>query len=1158
MSVQVYGPDGKLRSDLAFSTSLENRFFNGVAPPDTVELQVSINGSTFSADPALSDWGDGAWTIPNPKYQSDGMALLNGANRIEIRSLLPSGSVTPACSVVARLVDDAGLGVVALPPTNISVERQDRDVVICAEPGNDGSDSYSNTTPQYFKGVNVYASAYAGGGGEGYYRLNISTVEDPTETTETSQFATMTVDVVADSDAEGVHVADPMYFRMLGRQEDADDTILQLDYNQKFEIPETAQKLQVSTTISTLRGVSLYKFTHNRGGGINGINVSSLQSVPLDDPLYYVVTAIYYDPVLMIEYESTFSEEVVGRPLRVTTAMTSIPTVNRQEIVRSFVSNVFRTNPQVKVEAGSVLRDTVIDPFASQSERLRFIFDFFQRARTPTLLLQIDDPANSGASLPVAASQYKQALQQALYLGSAASVQTVIDNAFDAMANNFGLTRKGGTRAVGEITFYTLTRPTSTINLPLGTQVTGGGVTFAVTRSTSINVNRLASFYDPISGRYQVTVPVRAVQPGALGNVAPGQVTTVATTIGGSIRCVNTGSMTGGRGRESNYHLAQRVSNRLASVDSGTARGYLQTAADTPGVQRANVVDAGDPLMYRDIYEGVHKGGKVDVWVQGTNLATLTDSFAFSFEIGADIQFEPVGNPNDYLFRAVDPSLSSASPIVEMLDYPDSGYLFQNVTTGEVFNLAAVAYPTYDTIQLSTEVAQPSVTLTDVCLGSYRKRTASSFTLPRQPVASITDVSGTVSGTLPASSYYLNHPDAPLGIGRSSLASDSLQVVPVTNSDGTLTPSGNLIDVVGESHVLVGSYPEYLNYLGANYLSIVVTSADGTTTYRGPDDPSGDPDYTLDLGSSTTAVSLTRTTTGDIPSGTTVLVSYSHDENFSVTYQTNLIVSNCQDAVNANKHATADVLVKDAVPIPLDIDATVILIPGRQSNDVDNSLRTNLSNFFTHMTLSDPVRQSDVVDIIEGTVGVSYVVLPLSKMVPQDGASILREEVSTDLASESVVVSHFSTNSAIVYLLRNSLAYATVDGGGSVGDFVGVFQDDVELALLTGDDNLSSLGVSPGRAFIIGDEGLSIEGISDDATLTAAGYVTATSKQERRRELTANTVMISTDLGSSPSSYTYAATYVVGDGKGAKNVDPGKAQYCTLGTLTLTYDSDSA
>jgi hypothetical protein len=388
------------------------------------------------------------------------------------------------------------------------------------------------------------------------------------------------------------------------------------------------------------------------------------------------------------------------------------------------------------------------------------------------------------------------------------------------------------------------------------------------------------------------------------------------------------------------------------------------------------------------------------------------------------------------------------------------------------------------------------------------------------------------------------------------LAGDYLQVVPYIDSSGNLLPSGSLIAVSDESHVLVGSYPEFLNKLGGIYFSLVVTSTDGLTTYRGPDDPSGDPDYTVTLGTNTTAVSLTRTSTGSIPSGTSVLVSYSHDENFSISYASNQIISQTQLEVDAHKHATADVLVKEAVPLPVDIEATLVLVQGRQPSEVDTTLRTNLANFFNNLRLGDPVRQSDIIDVMEQSDGVSYVVVPLPKLAPSANALIVREEVDTDIASESSLLSTLSTNTAVTYILNNPLVYATANGGGAEGVFKAVFQDDVELKLLAGTSTVESLGTAAGNAYIVGFAGVSIAGFSDDSTLSAAGYVTADAILKRRKELTANHILVSLSPGNSPSSHKYACTYGTVSEAGAKNFDPGEAQFCSGGVFTFTYDED--
>lgn len=1141
VTVTITGPDGVARDVLAYSTTVPRQILRGICPEDTVDFQVSVNGSGFSSDPALALWGGGTFTVPNPVYEPDGLVLLSGVNTIELRAISIAGTVSGTASAALTLVDDAVV-VIATAPTNVRVTQKNAAVLIEAEPGETLG----------FMGMDFYASTSSGGGATGYTRVNLNPVSSGTAQQEVSEFGEVSLDATVAVDGNDVPLADPQYFRVLARQENENRDLLQSDLDTRFVVPETTRHIRMNATISSVRTFTVYSFEHGRSNGPASdpptIRVGAFSALPASQPLYYVVTARYYNAETNLEFISAFSQEVVAKPLTVTNAIGSFPVVSRQTMLEDFIAGVFRSNPQIKVDPGSTLRDTVIDPFTSSAERLRFIMDFLYRSRTPALLLQIDDPQATGLSLPVSQSAYKQALKTAFFLDSDAAVQALVDSAFAAYAGNFGVTRRAGLQAQGEVTFFTTRRPTFSLNVPIGTVVSGGGFQFTTTRAASIDFARLASFYDPVSGKYRVTVPVRAVNAGAAGNLGTGQIRQIVTPLAGGLSVTNSAPMFGGSGTESNLALIERAQSRLASVDTGTVRGYTQTAADTPGVVKANVIAAGDELMLRDMdATGAHLGGKVDVWVQGdSNIATITDTFAFTYEISRDMQFEVVGDPANLTFTAVDSDLSATNPIVEMLDYPLAGYEFKNITTGEVFDLAGVSITSYNVIQLDTGIAQPTVSLTDVVLGSYRLRAGNKFVLPRQPVTNITSVTGTVSGTLATTDYGLYHPNSPLAYGRSVLAGDYLQI--------DAGPSGSAVSVTGESHVLVGQYPEYLNNLGVNYFTVRVFSADGLTEYNGPGSVS--PDFTITDGSQTEAVSITRVETGQISSGATVLVSYEHDENFTVTYTTNLIVPLTQNAIDASKHATADVLVKEAVPAPIDLSATVILQRGRDPVTVDVALRTNLENFFASVRLDDPVRQSDLISVIEQTTGVSYVVVPLTKMVRSEGSMVVWDEISTDTATESVVLSSLSTNAASVYILTNALTAATVDGGGVGGEYRGVFQNEQALGLLDAAASLATLGLAPNRAYIVGAEGRVIVGYSDDATLIAQGYVTESAISNRRLALTANRLLVSLPVGQSPMDFAYAAIYTVGVDTGAKDIDPGAAQYVTLGALTLTYDED--
>ena len=104
----------------------------------------------------------------------------------------------------------------------------------------------------------------------------------------------------------------------------------------------------------------------------------------------------------------------------------------------------------------------------------------------------------------------------------------------------------------------------------------------------------------------------------------------------------------------------------------------------------------------------------------------------------------------------------------------------------------------------------------------------------------------------------------------------------------------------------------------------------------------------------------------------------------------------------------------------------------------------------------------------------------------------------------------------------------------------------------------TALGLVAGRAYIVGADGHLIQGLTDDTTLTAAGYTTDETREARLKALTANRVIISLASADSPTEHDYTVTYIVGTDTGVKNIDPSKAEFLSIGDLTFTYDEDSS
>jgi len=1156
---QFLGPDGVLRTNYILSTTSSQQFFTGTIPSDSADVQVSIRGGAFSSNPDYITFEGTSFTIPNPSAYPDGLQLLTGENVIKVKCILTNGSVTQEATLTANLSVEADIAALVDAPTGIYLERFNSTVVITVR----GIENNDNVAGYHF-----YASPQPGGGNVGYFRINPSLVISGSVVEQEIALASLSVDATIELDAEGYHAADPLFFRLTGKQEDGDEVLLATNFDEVLEVPETTDKVRITTTITTVDQTREYTFEHDRQATLESTYPafphSDLSTVPESDPLYYVATAVYL--INGEEYESFFSPEVLGAPLRIVPAVGAFPQVSRQELVRSTVLSVYRSQPQVRVDPGSALRDTFIDPFTTEADRIRFIIDFLHNAQSFVTLLLIDDPTLSGESIPVAQSSYKTALREAFHLTTDAEVQTIIDNAFEKLASNNGVVRDNGKRARGEVTFYVTNQPTTSITKSIGTVVTGG-VSFRTTSTGLITTGGTGRGYDPSTGRYYGRAFIQADAAGSAGNVSAGQIRVIANNTL-NVQVTNESATFGGTDRESNAVLALRAMRVLSSVDSGTLQGYVNNATSTAGVAQASVIDSGHALMMRDRNEaGRHVGGKVDIYLRGTSNAKVTDNFAFSFNTRQHWQFEPVGDLADLRFRAIDPALSADNPLIEMLNLPSIDRVFENVTKSIIFDLTGVTYVAYNEVQLDSTYNDPTVhSITDEFRGAYRYRTSDRFVLTRQPAVSITRLEGEQTGILLSTLYDLFRASDPLELGRSTNAGDYVKVTePIAG--GATVPSSTPIVVSGEEHTMLDGI-EYLDNLGANFLTVRVWNSDRTVEYDGPLASAITQDFTFIDGDETTPLGLLLTSTSTIAEGQTVLVDYSHDENFTVEYLSNAVVRVVQDKIDNNSHIQADVLAKWAIPIPVDIGGTVVLRPNSNSGTVDSSIRTALARLFGSFTLGMPVRQSDIIRVIDAVTDVDYVVTPLTKMTRGDSALIVREAVPTDTDSDSTLIPAWSTATVSTYLIGTNIALdsATTDAGGPLNEFRGVFQDEIRLTHHETPPNINGfpLRVSAGAAFIIGADGLVIPGVSDDTTI-AIDFVLPTNPDEKaaeilrlRKVLTANRALVTFtpggDIEDTPTLHDYAITYIVDGDTGVKNIDPGPIEYLTVGNLNFVYD----
>lgn len=1135
---QIYQRSGSgLTSALVFTTNRETITLTGTVTPDTAAVQIAVNGGAWVTDPTLIKLALNTFTVPNPDNFPTGFLLELGVNTILLRTVDIVGGVSVSSSATIVRVEASVLSGADIP-SGVRVERRrDRVDILAGIPVQDPQD------PLLFRGFNIWASSTPGGQ-SGYFKVNDAPVT--TASTKTTE------DVFQDTSFLALwDNTNRTFLRVRVTEEDEFGTTLAERLNQQVDVSMFIASSRFQATFESYRRDQFAVFTHNRSGGLNIINTDQFTAVAATDPLYYVVSAVYFSTLTNTEIETPFSQEVLGQPLLIDTSILDLPPHTRSGIVTDYIQMITRVNAEISLIPGSTTRDVSIDPFASEAERLWFILDFVHRSGSFLTLIQIDDVNADGISDPVAGSTYKQAIKAALGFTSDVSVQNLIDQQFDKLAGNMGQSRLAGRASVGSVVFYTATRPTVDGIIPAGTIVstdadptTGApawsyriGGSFILPAATS------SAFYNFDTKQYEITAEVVATRIGAAGNRPAGAIKNVTGLSG--FQVTNRVSMVFGTDIELNGELANRALLTPTSVDTGTEGGYATTVASTVGIVKALVVKSGDPLMMRD-YDDVrrkHIGGKVDIWVQGLRERQVTEQFAFAFErvLGTRVEIVDV---TSLIFRVLDDRVTVSTPIIEILNSPLNGLGVRNVTLGQDYDLTGVLILNFETFQINTGIPQPVTHIDDVVQADYRFRVVNHFDFNFQPVVRVISVAGEIAGALdPATNYQLYRTDDPLLNGASPLAQDYLKVVQYDN-----IPSGIQISVNNETHILVGFIQEPLLSIGINTPTIRVFSEDRSIEYKGP--TLADADFSIVFGTPTTPVRIQRTATSLIANGQTVSVDYVHDENYTVVYVINDLLQELQQIIAKRRHTTADVLVKQAIENYFNIETTVQLRRGATKDNVDPLLRTNVSVVSNQKLIGQGIAQSNVGAAINDTLGVDYNVLPMARMAFQDGALKLREQI----LSTAIRIPSLDLGGNEVYIFSDALEYPTTDLGGLATEHHGVFQDDEAMVLV---GQLLDVGLWANGAYIIGSGGAIIVGYSDDPSLIAQGFTTAQTILTERLRRTANHVLVSilALAGDTPTAHTYACSYVIRGDQGSHDMTATQVEFIEIGDLSVTYRS---
>ena len=215
----------------------------------------------------------------------------------------------------------------------------------------------------------------------------------------------------------------------------------------------------------------------------------------------------------------------------------------KSEISTSIIGTIVSKRPDVRTNVGTVTNDVAINPTATELE---------------TAYTELDT-TSKGMSLVYADDMTTEQL--------------------DNLASDVGLTRLTGVASAGSVVFQA-TSLLNNITIPLGTTVATPQpttVTFTTAQTGIMIAASKTAYFNNITGKYEITIPVVCTESGIVGNVDAGAVDRIQGYVAGITSVTNIVAFTSGVDTETNTQLATRIVAKQSGNNYGTYNGYVST-----------------------------------------------------------------------------------------------------------------------------------------------------------------------------------------------------------------------------------------------------------------------------------------------------------------------------------------------------------------------------------------------------------------------------------------------------------------------------------------------------------------------------------------------------------------------------------------------------
>jgi hypothetical protein len=285
----------------------------------------------------------------------------------------------------------------------------------------------------------------------------------------------------------------------------------------------------------------------------------------------------------------------------------------------------------------------------TSSEIIISLIDFFRVAQP--LLDTKPGSVSRDVIIDGPATQFARLYEELGTIANKSSFRNSIGNDLDLLGQNFGAVRSRGSKSTGP-SILTFTSLEADIPINAGDIISANnGATFTVLNSFNVSpvfantfratASRFRADLDlvGITDEFAVEILVEASSSGISGNIS--KYSLKRTTIPNISNVTNIFPFGGGKDTEDDATFRNRVLSIFSGANTGTALGYRNAALADVSVIDAVVIEPGDELMTRDgtqiftaedgtktiTSEGT--GGKVDVYIFGTRIQEVLDSYIF-------------------------------------------------------------------------------------------------------------------------------------------------------------------------------------------------------------------------------------------------------------------------------------------------------------------------------------------------------------------------------------------------------------------------------------------------------------------------------------------------------------------------------------------------